>query len=361
MIRMGLIGCGQMGRVHLGDLCELKDRLRFTALVDTDAGKVAKAAADFAPDAKQAMDYKDIVDHVDAVLIALPHDLHYDSARFFLEHGKHVLLEKPLALTEQQCVHLVELDKSPNPMLMVGYPLRADPLWIEFGRLMREKPFGECFQVSIWTEQYTDLTRGAWLGQASRLGGGQLFSHGCHYIDQMLLWMGNPVEGTHLGTNLGTPWMEREGTSNVTIKFESGALGYHMGTWGARGSRLKYSVHAHCEKGMLEMQRHQHLIVLHEDRSGGDPHFVRQALGRDGELEKLGPTETVVYRGDTSRGSKAINEQALSFLDHIEQGKVSISPASDSLHSLRVIWRLYEAEQKGVVADLRGLGFGQRS
>src|SRR5690606_25452304 len=109
-------------------------------------------------------------------------------------------------------------------------------------------------------------------GQAKRLGGGQLFSHGCHYIDQMLLWMRMPVEGTHMGTNLGTPWMEREGTSNVTIKFENGAMGYHFGTWGARGSRLRYSVHAHCMGGMLEMQRHDRRIILHEDKSGGDPH-----------------------------------------------------------------------------------------
>ena len=42
-------------------------------------------------------------------------------------------------------------------------------------------------------------------------------------------------------------------TSNVTIEFEDGVLGYHFGTWGARGTRLKYSFHAHCEHGMLEI------------------------------------------------------------------------------------------------------------
>ena len=78
------------------------------------------------------------------------------------------------------------------------------------------------------------------------LGGGQLFSHGCHYIDILLAWMGQPVSGTHLGTNFGTPWMEGEGTSNVSLKFANGALGYHFGTWGAKGTRLRYSFHAHC-------------------------------------------------------------------------------------------------------------------
>lgn len=359
MIRMGLVGCGAMGKVHLSSLSQLKERMTFTALADSDLAKAREAGQLYSPDAAVYEDYRDMVDKVDAVLIALPHDLHFSSASFFLAQGKHVLLEKPLALTEEECLKLIELDKSPDPMLMVGYPLRADPLWIRYGELLKSKAFGEVFQVSIWTEQYTDTSRGAWLGEAKRLGGGQLFSHGCHYIDQLLLWLGEPIEGTHMGSNKGTPWMEKEGNSNVTMRFENDVMAYHFGTWGARGSRLKYSVHAHCTGGMLEMQRKQRLIILHEDKSGGDPHYVKQVTGQEGELEKLGPTETVIYRGQ-EQGSKAVNEQALSFLDHIEQRKISISPASDSLQSLRVIWKLYEAEEKGVVADLRGLGLSKR-
>lgn len=355
MIRMGLIGCGSMGMVHLRGLQELKERLRFTALVDTSPERL-QAAAQWAPDAVLSDDFRTVTDQVDAVLIALPHDLHFVSAEHFLSAGKHVLLEKPLALTEEECVRLVELDRSPDPMLMLGYPLRSDPAWIKLGELIRGETFGKVFQVSIWTEQYTDTSRAPWLGQAARLGGGQLFSHGCHYVDQLLLWMGNPVEGTHIGTNLGTPWMEKEGTSNVTIRFESGALGYHFGTWGARGSRLRYSVHAHGEGGMIEYRRHEGVILLHEDKTGGDPHNLRQLA--KAELENLSPTEKVIYRYPADAG-KAVCQQALNFIESIEQRKLTVSPASDSLESLRVIWRLYEAEAQGRVADLRGLGFGK--
>lgn len=352
MIRMGLIGCGGMGMIHLRGLSQLQDRLRFTALVDVDPQRVAAALA-LVPDAKTAADFRDITDVVDAVLIALPHDLHFAVAAHFLGEGKHVLLEKPLALTEEECLRLIELDRSPDPMLMVGYPLRSDPGWIKLGEIIRAQTYGEIFQASIWTEQLTDTTNREWLGQAARLGGGQLFSHGCHYIDQLLLWLGNPLEGTHMGTNRGTPWMEREGTSNVCLRFENDVLGYHFGTWGARGSRLRYSVHVHCTGGMLEFQRAQRLIILHEDATGGDPHHVRNPTNGS-PAPKLGPKETIIYQGP-KQGSKAVNEQALNFIDCIEQRKPSISPARDALESLRVIWRLYEAEQRGVVADLRGI------
>ena len=90
----------------------------------------------------------------------------------------------------------------------------------------------------------------------------------------MLAWMGNPVEGVHIGTNFGTPWMEGEGTSNVSMKFENGALGYHFGTWGAKGTKLKYSFHAHCTDGMLEADLKRGLLILHrgarEEEKGGE-------------------------------------------------------------------------------------------
>ena len=190
------------------------------------------------------------------------------------------------------------------------------------------------------------------MGQARRLGGGQLFSHGCHYIDILLHWLGAPVSGTHVGTNLGTPWMEREGTSSVSLKFASNATAYHFGTWGARGSRLHYAVHAHCTEGMLEMVRADGTILLHRDRSGGDLPAL-ETLALTGEPVEQ-PNEVVIYR-QPQRAGKAVVEQMEAFLDCIEQKQKPEISAAASLRSLRVVWRLYEAEENGTVADLRGI------
>ena len=134
----------------------------------------------------------------------------------------------------------------------------------------------------------------------------------------------------HMGTNFGTPWMEREGTSNVTMEFENGRLGYHFGTWGARGTRLRYAIHAHCTEGLLEA-----------DLSGGKlVHIMRG-------------DETVLLEAE--RGKHTENEMA-HFLDCIETGQQPLTDGKRSLQGLRVIWRLYEAEQAGHIADLTGLG-----
>ncbi|NLF22252.1 MAG: Gfo/Idh/MocA family oxidoreductase [Lentisphaerae bacterium] len=351
MIRMGMIGCGSMSGSHLAALQPLESRMRFTAFADIDVARAERAAA-LVPGALAVADYHAMLDAVDAVVIAVPHDLHYRLGLDCLQAGKHVMMEKPLALTEAECRELIAADRSPHPVLMLGYVMRHDPLWRQFGDYLRTEAFGQVFHVSIWTEQFTDTTRGAWIGQASRLGGGQLFSHGCHYIDLLLNWLGNPVCGTHIGTNRGTPWMEREGTSDVSLKFASGATAYHFGTWGARGSRLRYAVHAHCTEGMLELDHAAGTITLHRSRTDGDLPAM-SALAAPGESPDE-PNRAVVYRRP-GQGGKAVVQQMEAFLDCIEQQRKPTVSAAASLRSLQVIWKLYEAEERMQVADLRGI------
>lgn len=354
MIRLGMIGCGTMARSFLAGLRELEPRLKIAALCDIDPAKLA-AAAPAAPDAVAVTDYRQLLKSCDAVVIALPHDLHHSVAKACLEAGLHVLLEKPLANTEADCLDLIRVADATRRVLSVGYVMRHDPLWTRMGQYIREKTFGEVFQVSIWTEQFTDLSRGAWLGEAKRVGGGQLFSHGCHYIDLLLLWLGRPVEGTHVGTNRGTPWMEREGTSNVSLRFEGDVLGYHFGTWGARGSRLKYAVHAHCTDGLIELDHYASTITLHRDASGGDLPALKAEFARG--ATKQSPETTLLFH--TFSSEKPTNAEVLDLLDSIEHGKRPATTAREALQSLRVIWRLYDAEHRRTIADLRGLGLDE--
>jgi len=351
MIRMGMIGCGTMARTHMTVAESLTDRMRFTAFADIDIQR-AQAAAAGTPSAVAKADYRDIMERVDAVIVAVPHDLHYSVGMDCLKADKHVLMEKPLALTETECRELIAMNSSAERVLMLGYVMRHDPLWMKMGEYIRNRTYGEVFHVSIWTEQYTDTSSGTWIGQARRVGGGQLFSHGCHYIDMLLHWLGDPVWGTHVGTNLGTPWMERDGTSNVSLKFKSGATAYHFGTWGARGSRLRYAAHAHATEGMLELNHAEGTLSLHRDKSRGDLPAL-SASAEPGENAE-DPSRVVVFR-KPGGGSKAVVEQIEAFLSCIENRRQPEISAAASLRSLQVIWKLYEAEDSMAIADLRSL------
>jgi len=334
MLRIGLIGCGGMGQSHRSAFGKLQGRARFAAAVDPILSR-AQAAADLMGCDTVATDYRQVLDDIDAAIVAVPHHLHHPIGMALLRRGKHLLMEKPLANTEEECLDLIDAAERTNLTLMVAYCMRFHPIVVEMERLIKARTYGELFQLSIWTEQHTQGEPGSWMHRKETLGGGQLFSHGCHYIDILLAWMGQPVCGTHTGTNLGTPWMEGEGTSNVSLKFANGALGYHFGTWGARGTQLKYSFHAHCTEGMLEGQISRGRLLLHqgalEEERGGEKLLLETAVG------------------------KHVENELLHFVDCLERGRRPLTDGRRSLRSLRVIWKLYEAEAQGVVADLRSI------
>ena len=331
-VRLGLIGCGGMSKSHLRRFHTLSSRMHLAAAADVVEERAAAVADEF-DDIRVATDFHDILDDVDAVLLVLPHHLHDTIGVECLNAGKHVLLEKPMAITEEGCLQLIDAAGANDRTLMIAYCMRFHPLVARMKELLDEETYGTVFQVSIWTEQLTRHTEDNWHLDAAKLGGGQFFSHGCHYVDILLWYLGKPVRGTHLGTNFGTPWMEKEGTSNVAIEFEQGRLGYHFGTWGARGSRLRYSFHAHCTDGMLEA-----------DISGG------RLIAHQGGEEKL--------LLEAESGKHTENEMA-HFLDCIETGRQPLTDGAGSLQGLRVIWRLYEAEERGSFADLSGLGLDE--
>ena len=330
--RLGLIGCGGMAKAHASRLELVTDRLDLTAAVDVVPEQVDAVREHF-PNARPASDYHDVFDDVDAVLLALPHHLHHRATLDCLAAGKHVLVEKPMANSEQECREMIAAAEQAGRVLMVAYCMRYHAVIQRVKELLDAKTYGDVFQISIWTEQHTQYPPGHWATSAAQLGGGQLFSHGCHYIDLLLWLLGRPVSGCHVGTNYGTPWMEREGTSQVSLSFASGALGYHAGTWGAKGTRLQYSLHAHCTEGMIEAPITKGRVIAHAN----------------GKEELLLEVES----------GKHTQNEVVHFVDCIKTGRTPLTDGPGSLQGLRVIWRLYEAEKRGVVADLRGLGLDE--
>lgn len=351
MIRLGVIGCGGMSRNFADRMSEVTDRVRVAAAVDMELAKGRAFAADLPSDVRVATDYREVLGDVDAVLLVLPHHLHHPVTLACLAAGKHVLVEKPMANTERECLEMIEAARRHERILMVAYVMRYHPLVRKLKALIDSGAFGNCFHMSIWTEQFTQYAPGHWAMNAGTLGGGQLFSHGCHYIDLLLWFLGRPVSGHHLGTNFGTPWMQREGTSDVAIKFESGAVGYYMGTWGARGTKIGYAIHAHCEQAMLEADFRSGKILLHQfENCEGlvEPH-IEEGVSQNSDVG----TETVLFE---TRTGKQTDKEILHFIECIEAGRRPDTDGERSLQSLRAIWRMYEAEEQGVAADLTGLG-----
>ena len=233
-LRVGLIGCGTMMGAHVADTNKLKTS-KIVAVCDI-ISKNAQEVAKVLESPKIFTNYKEMVDEVDAVLIALPHDLHYECGLFFARHKKHILMEKPLCNSEEECKRLIAVCKEEGVTLMCGYPVPHYPAVRKLKELVDSGEYGRVVQMSVWTEQWTNSKNEFGWGKSARLGGGQFFSHGCHYIDLLLRFLGKPIKGYHIGNNIGMYNMLKEGTSSVVLQFEGGTTGYHGASWCARGS-----------------------------------------------------------------------------------------------------------------------------
>lgn len=351
-LKIGLIGCGNMMVNHARAVNSV-DTVEIVAVCDTVLQN-ARNVASVLNDPYITTDYETMADLVDAVLIALPHDLHYECGMYFARKKKHILMEKPLCNTEEECISLIEACQSMGVTLMCAYPVRFFPGIRKLKELVDSGEYGKVIQMSIWTEQLTgadwlEHEKPHWLSTA-RLGGGQFFSHGCHYVDLLLWFLGEPVRGCHFGTKVGTPWMMKEGTSVFTMTFESGALAYHGATWGARGTRLGCGdFQIQTEKGMLE----------YEHISGEVRLYNSEREHRAGDANGTHSDYTVLWE----RGrdiSKETQFEIAHFAECVRTGTLPLTNGWDALQGLRIIWKTYEAEKNNTVADLRGLGLLKR-
>ena len=121
MIKVGVIGCGHWGPNHIRIFSQLANS-NTVMCSDLDEGRMENIQKHF-PQVQTTQDYKEILANpdIDAVCIATPTKTHYAITKEALEAGKHVLCEKPLAATAEECDELNALAKKCNKILMVGH------------------------------------------------------------------------------------------------------------------------------------------------------------------------------------------------------------------------------------------------
>ncbi len=133
-MKIGIIGAGYWGKKLIGEYKELDVELIVCDLVVPDTIK----------------DYKNL--KVDAVHIATPNETHYEIAKYFLENGVHVLLEKPMALNSAEAWKLVELAEYNNLILQVGHIFRFDNSVRKIKELIKNNELGDINYVKMqWT------------------------------------------------------------------------------------------------------------------------------------------------------------------------------------------------------------------
>ncbi|OGX39562.1 MAG: hypothetical protein A3G91_00495 [Omnitrophica WOR_2 bacterium RIFCSPLOWO2_12_FULL_50_9] len=145
MINVGVIGCGQWGPNHIRIFSHLPHS-KAVMCADLSEQRL-KAVKDTFLNIQTTTDYREILreGRVDAVCIASPTDTHFSIAQEALRHNKHVLCEKPLALTAQECEELQSLAVQKQRILMVGHVFLFNPGILQLKKYMQDGELGRTY------------------------------------------------------------------------------------------------------------------------------------------------------------------------------------------------------------------------
>lgn len=143
MIRFGLIGYGAWGRHH-AEAIVTAPGARLAAIACRTVATAELARRDF-PDVPVHLDYRDLLAQVDvdAVDVVLPNYLHAEVGVAALEHGKDVLLEKPMARTAEECNALIGAARRSGCVLSIGHELRLSAQWGRIKAMIDAGEIGE--------------------------------------------------------------------------------------------------------------------------------------------------------------------------------------------------------------------------
>tara|TARA_B110001450_G_scaffold205384_1_gene195271 strand:- start:63 stop:2174 length:2112 start_codon:yes stop_codon:yes gene_type:complete len=202
-------------------------------------------------DIEQALD-----DAVDTIVIATQHNLHASQTIQALEKGKHVFVEKPLALTHLEIDQIEAAQKVANTLLMVGYNRRFSPHIQKIKSLLDAKPMPKTF---IMTMNPGEISMDHWT-QDSAVGGGRIIGEACHYIDLMRFLAGSKIKSFNAVRMGENEFVElTEDKALISLTFEDGSMGsLHYFANGGQ-SFPKERIEVFCDNAVLQLDNFRKL------------------------------------------------------------------------------------------------------
>lgn len=221
MASYGVIGTGSMGQNHARVYAEMRE---LAAVADADKKRAAEIAGKSG--AKSFSDYKELISQksIEAVSIATPTASHYEVAKYALESGKHVLLEKPMCKTSEQARKLIDLAHEQGLVLAIGHIERHNPIVMFTKDQVGRGKFGRVItiasrRVSSFPARIRDV--------------GVIFDLGIHDIDVQRYLVGSDIESVYALANREDTGSKTtfETCASMLLRFKNGISGFIEVNW----------------------------------------------------------------------------------------------------------------------------------
>lgn len=315
--RFGVIGCGIIADKHMeairnipqAELAAVSSRRKERA---EEVGK--REACDWTTDYRELLKRDDI----DVVCLTTSSGSHGPIGAEVLAAGKHLLVEKPMAMTVSECERMIEIANETQTRLSVIFQNRFRNGVQQLKRAIDSGHLGRVLYVQAETPNYRTQAyydSAAWRGTREE-DGGALMNQGIHYID-LLLWMGGKVRSVYgkIATQMHDIEVEDIGAAIVT--FENGALGQILATTNAKPD-LEQTLTVFAENGSVKLSGDQ---IVHWDVPG---------------LEKPA----------AEKNPPLIQRQMEAWIEAMEKGQPPQVTGQEGMAPVRLVRAIYESAER---------------
>ena len=261
-IKFAIVGCGNIAKRHASHIIKLGE---LTAVCDVKPERAENLGKEFKSNYYSNID--DMLKYeqsVNIVSICSPNGLHAEHTIQCLKAGKHVLCEKPMAITVKDCERMITEAEKANKRLFIVKQNRFNPPIVALKNVIDEGKLGKIYSVQLncfWNRNADYYKQSDWKGTKS-LDGGTLYTQFSHFID-LLYWLFGDIEKVSAKTfNYAHQGLiEFEDTGVVVFEFDNGVLGTMNYTINSYGKNMEGSITVFGENGTVKVGG-QYLNVL---------------------------------------------------------------------------------------------------
>ncbi len=296
-ITCGVIGVGYLGRFHAEKYANLPNA-QLVGVCDTDAARSKEIAGKLGTQATQ--DYRDLLGKVEAVSIVTPTQSHHQIAKVFLEHGVHVLLEKPITNTVAEADELISIANKNRLVLQIGHLERFNSVVNALEKYLDRPRFIQCSRLAPFKLRSMDVS--------------VVLDLMIHDIDLIQYLVGSPIKNIH--ANGACVLSDQIDIANARIQFENHCVA------NVTASR----VYLKQERRLRLFQPEAYISVDLQDK--------QLAIHRKGTNEMFPGIPEIICEEQAFEQGDALRDEIIAFLDSIEQHKPPVVSGLDGKMAL---------------------------
>lgn len=340
--RVALLGCGFIANIH----AESYSRFVGDAEVVAVYGHNKAHAEEFAKQHNIPAWYDDVdallaAEQVDVVDICLPNYLHHEVCLKAAEANKHVICEKPLALTLEQADEMIAACESRNLKLMYAEELCFAPKYERVRALVEAGAVGDVYMLKQGEKHSGPHSR--WFYQKETAGGGVMMDMGCHAL-AWFRWMNknNPVKSVYasMKTVLHGGITDCDDNTITMVEFENGVTGLAEDSWAKQGG-MDDRIEVYGTKG-----------VSYADLFQGNAALTYSLDGYDYAMEKAGSSQGWTFTIFEEAFNQGYPQELSHFIHCVRTGDTPVVTGRDGRAVLEIIYAAYASAKSGAKVEL---------